>query len=79
MEDMSKTGMRLIAPILFKKQVVNITFQMENLTVDLKGTIRWIRKKPAIYDQPQYQVGLFLTNPPPQYVRLVEKLLSETD
>jgi hypothetical protein len=78
MENMSKTGMRLIAPILFKKQAVNIAVQMENLNVDLKGTIRWIQRKPAVYDQAQYQVGVFLTNPPPQYVGLVEKLLSET-
>ena len=79
MEDMSQTGMHLVAPVLFKKKSVNITFQMENVTVDLKGTIRWIQKKSTVYDQAQYQVGVFLTDPPPQYVRLVEKFLEETD
>jgi hypothetical protein len=79
MENMSQTGMRLISPVLFKKQTVNIFFQMDNFSIELKGTIRWMQKKSTVYDQPQYQVGVFLPDPPPKYIRLIEKMLEGTD
>jgi len=77
MADMSKNGMRLILPVLLKKQTISITFQMENLKLELKGIIRWIKKETTVYDQAQYQVGVYLMEPPEEYILLVEKLLEE--
>jgi len=76
MLDMSKTGMRLIVPFLLKKQAVDIIFQMENVLLELKGIIRWIKKELIVYDQVQYQVGVSLIAPPEEYTILIEKLLS---
>ena len=77
MEDMSDSGMKLVIPSLLKRRKVNVQFQMDNLQLQLKGIIRWITKQPTVYDQAQYQVGLFIQDPPKEYVQLVEALLKE--
>jgi len=77
MVDMSRAGMRLIAPVLIKKPSLDITFQMENLLLDMRGIVRWIKKEPTVYEQARYQVGLFLIDPPEEYVQLIETLLRE--
>jgi hypothetical protein len=79
MEDLSKTGMRLLSSVLFKRKVVGIMFEMEDRLLELDGEIRWIRKESTVYDQVQYQVGVFFPNPPEEYIHLVEKLLEEEE
>jgi hypothetical protein len=77
MADMSRSGMRLVLPVLLKKQTIDITFRMESLTLDLQGIVRWIKKEPTVYDQAQYQVGVYLIDPPEEYTLLIDKLLSD--
>lgn len=75
--DMSKNGIHLIIPGLLKKQIVDIHFQMDNLILEMKGFIRWIKKEPTVYEQVQYQVGLSLIDPPEEYISLIDSLLNE--
>lgn len=77
MVDMSANGMKLIIPVLLKKREVGITFTMQDLSLYLTGRVRWIRKEETVYDQAQYLVGLYFDEPPEEYVKLVETLLSE--
>ncbi len=77
MVDMSRTGMKLVIPFLLKKRQVDITFQVEDMMLEVTGSVRWIRKEPTVYEQSQYQVGLLIADPPEEYVQLVEKLLEE--
>jgi PilZ domain len=75
MEDMSRNGMKLVIPVLLKKRQVTINFRMEPLELEMQGYVRWIHKEPTVYDQAQYQVGLYITDPPDEYITLVENLL----
>jgi hypothetical protein len=75
MEDMSKNGMRLVVPVLFKKAEVDILFKWDILELEMKGYVRWIHKEPTVYDQSQYKLGIFITDPPNEYKELVDKLL----
>ena len=74
MADMSKVGMRLTAPFLLKKRDINVSFQMKNVALELSCHVCWIKKELDIYQQPQYQVGLYIPEPPVEYIRLVESL-----
>ncbi len=77
MVDLSRNGMRLIIPRLIKKSSLNINFQLDDVILDMKGNIRWIKKEPTVYDQAQYQVGIHFPSPPDIYIGLVQKLLEE--
>jgi hypothetical protein len=77
MVDMSANGMKLIVPVLLKKREVDITFEMKDHSLDLTGCIRWIRKEQTIYDQAQYQVGVYFEEPPAEYIELIENLLKK--
>jgi len=77
MQDMSKNGMRVLSSVLFKNQTVNISFEVDDMTIDLKGQIRWIQKRPTVYDQAQYLVGVYLLDPPEEYIELVENFLEK--
>ena len=79
MQDISKNGMRLMSRVLFKTQTVDINFTMDDIEVELQGQIRWIQKRPTVYDQAQYLVGVYLLDPPEEYIELVEKLSEESD
>jgi hypothetical protein len=78
MVDMSRAGMRLIMPVLVKKPSFDISFQMENLLLNMTGIVRWIKKEPTVYEQARYQVGLYLVDPPEEYIHLIESLLQES-
>jgi len=77
MIDLSKNGMRLIIPNLVKKRSLTVNFRMDDINIDMRGNIRWIKKESTVYDQVQFQMGIHFPSPPVQYIRLVEKLLRE--
>lgn len=74
MVDMSKFGMRLTTPFLLKKRDIIVSFQMENVALELSCHVCWIKKEVNIYRQSQYQVGLYIPEPPVEYIQLVESL-----
>lgn len=77
MEDMSRVGMRLVTPMLLKKREIVVAFQIEEVNLQLKGRVCWIKKELNIYQQPEYHVGVYIPEPPAEYVRLVESLMSQ--
>jgi hypothetical protein len=77
MVDISKVGMRLVLPFLLKSREINVVFQMEDELLVLECRVCWIKKELNIYQQPQYQVGLYIPEPTEEYVRLVDKLMTQ--
>ncbi len=77
MQDISKVGMQLVTPMLLKKRELAIAFQMEEINLHLKGRVCWIKKELNIYQQPEYHVGVYIPEPPDEYVRLVKSLISK--
>ncbi|MCP4219370.1 MAG: hypothetical protein GY765_32345, partial [bacterium] len=73
---MSLDGMKLLVSSLLKKRSVFINLESEDVYVELKCYIRWIRKQLNVYNQPQYQVGVIIPNPPAEYMRLVKNYSS---
>lgn len=76
MVDISPTGMKVELPVLLKKRDVEIMLHIEDNEVNMHGDVRWIHKQPTVYDQAQYQVGIFFENPPEEYLEMVAKLLN---
>lgn len=77
MEDLSLFGMRVNSPVLLKKTEVDIRFQADEKVLNLKGRISWIRKSMDVYNQAQYQVGIYIPEPDGQYVELVKSWFPE--
>ncbi len=75
MVDMSKVGMRVVVPFLLKKRDINVSCRMKNVSSDLFCHVCWIKKEFNIYQQSQYQVGLYIPKPPVEYIRFVESLM----
>lgn len=74
MVDMSKVGMRLIMPTLLKKRDITVSLQMNDHPLELDCHVCWIKKEIDVYQQSQYQVGLYIADPPPEYILALEDL-----
>ena len=75
MVDMSKVGMRLVMPILLKKQDITVSLKIDDQPMELDCHVCWIKKKLNVYQQSEYQVGLYIPSPPRDYVYAVEKMM----
>jgi hypothetical protein len=75
MVDMSKVGMRLIMPVLLKKRDITVSLQINDQQMELNCRVCWIKKELNVYQQSEYQVGLFIPSPPRDYVLAVESLM----
>lgn len=75
MVDMSKVGMRLVMPVLLKKRDITVSIQINDQPMELDCHVCWIKKELNIYQQSEYQVGLYIPAPPQDYIRAVESLM----
>lgn len=73
--ELSKTGLRLTAHRLLTGAPVAFILVGLEEELELRGTIRWVRKTPLPYGQASFEHGISLVLPlPDRYLRLLEDL-----
>jgi len=69
--DISRTGIRFSTAAPPKSRQVDIVLHFDEQTFNLKGTVRWVKRKVAL--QKIYDVGVALDETPEEYGRFIDK------
>jgi len=71
----SKSGMSIKTDVVFPTyKVLHVIIKIDQKMIPIKGCVRWAYEPPDDAEDQQYQMGLSLQNPPPEYIRHYEKL-----
>ncbi|MCP5054696.1 MAG: PilZ domain-containing protein [bacterium] len=50
-------------------KVIDVLVKAARQKITIKGSVRWVNPLPAEGDEQQYEIGISLQNPPPEYTR----------
>lgn len=70
--DISRTGIRVSSGVAPSHRNVNIELNNEQKPLNLKGDIRWIKRKVAL--QKLYDIGISIVEAPDDYYQFIDTL-----